>query len=318
MVIGIDIMGGDFAPVASLVGANIAINELPDSVELVLIGEQQKIEKVADEKSIDLSKFSVQHTPNMIQMGEHPLRSFSHKKNSSIVTGFKMLAAGKLDAFCSAGNTGAMMVGGVQVINSVPGVIRPGIAAEFPNLHGSTSIVIDVGLNPDCKPDVLYQYGIIGSIYSNNVLKINNPRVALLNIGTEEEKGNLLTKAAYQSMKGSNDFNFVGNIESNDFLTADKADVIVCDGFVGNVILKFAENFYSIISKRNITDGYFNSFNFQIYGGAPILGIKKPVIIGHGISNETAIKNMILKSKDVVEAKIAEKITKLLDNNNQH
>lgn len=239
-------------------------------------------------------------------MGDYPARAFSQKPDSSIVKGFRLLAAGQIDGFISAGNTGAMMVGATQVIKAVPGVIRPCIAANVPRLDMNPLLLLDVGINPDCRPDVLYQYAILGSIYVKNVLNNPNPKVGLLNIGSEEEKGNLLTKAAFQTMKDSKDFNFIGNLEGNDIFS-DKADVLVCDGFVGNVVIKEAEAFYAMIKKRHIKDEFFEHFNFENHGGTPILGINAPVIIGHGISNDVAIKNMILHAADVIKGNICEK-----------
>ena len=214
---------------------------------------------------------------------------------------------GKLDGFASAGNTGAMLVGAMHVVKSVPGIIRPCITASVPRMSDTPTLLIDVGINPDTKPDVLYQYAVLGSLYAKYVYNINEPRVGLLNIGEEEEKGNLQTKAAYSAMKGTKDFNFTGNIEANEIF-GDKVDVIVCYGFVGNVMLKEAEAFYTLLKKRNIKDEFFEKFNFVNYGGTPIMGINAPVLIGHGISNDTAIKNMILHTADVINAKLVDKI----------
>ena len=166
---------------------------------------------------------------------------------------------------------------------------------------------MDVGTNADCKPDVLYQFGILGSTFAKHIYNIENPKVGLLNIGEEEEKGNLLTQSAHQLMKGSNDFNFIGNIEGRDVFS-DAVDVIVCDGFTGNVVLKEAEAFYELTKKRGIQDEYFDRFNYEIYGGTPILGINSNVMIGHGISSPLAIKNMLLLAYDVVENKLSDKI----------
>jgi glycerol-3-phosphate acyltransferase PlsX len=177
----------------------------------------------------------------------------------------------------------------------------------LPKESGNYSIILDVGTNADCKPDVLYQFGILGSLMAENIYKISKPRVALLNIGEESEKGNLVAQAAHALMRDSKDFNFIGNVEGRDLFNG-KADVIVCDGFTGNIVLKQAESFYTMIKKRGRSDEYFDRFNYENYGGTPILGINSNVIIGHGISNEVAIKNMILLAKDVVESKLSEKI----------
>ena len=306
MRIGVDIFGGDYAPEAIVKGCILAKGELPPDVQLVLIGNKDDVISVCKKENFDHTLFDTVHTNEFISMGEHPAKSFASKPNSSIVKGFTLLKSGEIDGFASAGNTGAMMVGVVQVVKLVPGIIRPGLAASFPNINGSPNIIIDVGINPDSKPDVLYQYGILGSEYSKKVFNVENPGVGLLNIGSEEEKGNLLTKAAYIAMKDSKDFNFIGNVEGYDILNYDKVDVIVCDGFVGNVVLKQTEGMFNLLKKRNVSDELFDKFNFENYGGTPVLGANAPVIIGHGVSQELAIKNMILHTKQVIEAKLTE------------
>ncbi|MDD3742986.1 MAG: phosphate--acyl-ACP acyltransferase, partial [Lentimicrobiaceae bacterium] len=171
--------------------------------------------------------------------------------------------------------------------------------------------LIDVGTNPDAKPDVMYQFGLLGSLTAKSVYNIKHPRVGLLNIGHEEGKGNLLAQASFHLMKSSKDFNFIGNLESRD-LFRNKADVIVCDGFTGNILLKNIEGLYRMMSKRGLRDDYFDRFNYENYGGTPILGINGTVIVGHGISNDVAIKNMIFLARDVYQAKLASKIKRAL------
>lgn len=307
MKIAIDIMGGDFAPTATIGGAVLASKELPKEVKLVLIGDQQQIEAGLKKHSVSLSEFEIIHTTEIIGMGEHPTKAFSQKPKSSISVGFSLLKEKKIDAFASNGNTGAMLVGSMFSVKAVPGVLRPCIASVLPRENGSVGLILDVGTNADCKPDVLYQFGVIGSLYASSVYGIKNPKVGLLNIGEEPEKGNLVTQAAHNLMIDSKDFNFIGNVEGRDVFD-EKADVIVCDGFTGNVVLKQAEAFYNLIKKRNRSDEYFDRFNYENYGGTPVLGINSNVIIGHGISNETAVKNMLLLSKDVVEAHLPDKI----------
>ena len=297
-------MGGDFAPEATLSGAVLARKELPDDSELVLFGDQERIHEVATREGYDLSGFTVFHTPQSIEMGDNPLKAFSEKPESGIVRGLRMLKAGRLEGFASAGNTGAMLVGAMKIINSIPGVIRPCLAASVPNDRGKPTLLLDIGLNPDARPDVLYQYGIFGSIYASLVHGMENPRVGLLNIGKEEEKGNLVTRAAYQAMKGTKDFNFVGNVEGNDFFRDNGVDVVVCDGFIGNVLVKKLEAFYDLMKRRSIRDDFTELFNFERYGGTPILGILSPVVIGHGISNGPAIKNMILHTRNVIASNL--------------
>jgi phosphate acyltransferase len=200
-----------------------------------------------------------------------------------------------------------MMVGAMQIIRSIPGIIRPCIPAMVPRPGDTPLLLLDVGLNPDCDQEELNQYAILGSIYAQRLLDVQSPRVGLLNIGEEEGKGNLVTKAAHQLMKDSKFFNFIGNIEGNE-LFGDKADVMVCDGFVGNVMLKEAEAFYTMIRKRKIVDEFFEKFNFVNYGGTPVLGINAPVLIAHGISNDIAIKNLILHTVEVIKGNLCEKI----------
>jgi glycerol-3-phosphate acyltransferase PlsX len=171
-------------------------------------------------------------------------------------------------------------------------------------------VLLDVGSNADCKPDVLYQFAVLGSLFSEHVYGVKNPKVGLLNIGEEPEKGNLVSQAAHALMKDSKDFNFIGNIEGRDVFS-ENVDVIVCDGFTGNIVLKQAEAFYSMIKRRGLSDDYFDRFNYENYGGTPVLGINSTVMIGHGISNDIAVKNIILLSKEIVEAKLAEKITQV-------
>ena len=308
MRIGVDIMGGDYAPDATLQGAALARKELPDDIELVLFGDQHAIEDILTREGYDPSGFTVFHTPHTILMDDHPARVFTDKPYSGIAMGLRMLKQGELDGFVSIGNTGAMLVGSMQIVNSIPGVIRPSLAAPIPNDHGKPTILLDIGLNPDPRPDVLYQYGILGSLYAELVHGISNPKVGLLNIGKEEEKGNLLTRATYQAMKGTKDFNFIGNVEGNDFFRENGADVMVCDGFVGNVLVKEMEAFYAMLKRRKIEDEFMERFNFERYGGTPILGILSTVLIGHGISNGPTVKTLILHTRDVIESNIIGKI----------
>lgn len=308
MRIGVDIMGGDYAPDATLLGAALARKELPDDTELVLFGDQHAIEDIVTREGYDPSGFTVFHTPHSILMEDHPAKVFTDKPNSGIAMGLRMLKQGELDGFASVGNTGAMLVGSMQIVNSIPGVIRPSLAFPIPNDRGTPTILLDIGLNPDSRPDVLYQYGILGSLYAELVHGISNPKVGLLNIGKEEEKGNLLTRATYQAMKGTKDFNFIGNVEGNDFFRDNGVDVMVCDGFVGNVLVKEMEAFYAMLKRRKITDEFTDRFNFERYGGTPILGILSTVLIGHGISSGQAVKTLILQTRDVVESNIIGKI----------
>jgi len=315
MRIGLDVMGGDFAPVAAIDGAILAAKELSNEDKIVLIGQESAIRSLLHERGCDAALFEIVHAPEIIEMGEHPTRALAKKPDASISVGFHMLKHKKIDAFASAGNSGAMLVGSIFSVNTIQGIVRPCTSAIIPQEDGGYSLLVDIGTNPDAKPDVFYQFGLIGSIYVKNVYHVENPRVALLNIGHEEEKGNLTTQSAYSLMKDSKDFNFLGNIEGRDILH-NKADVIVCDGFTGNIILKLIESFYDLMEKRNLVDGYIRRFNYENYGGTPILGINGAVVMGHGISNDVAIKNMVLLGRDVFKAKIASKIKHALLNLN--
>ena len=306
MRIGIDIMGGDFAPQTTTEGAILAQKEL-SNVELVLIGDESVISSILEDKGADKSNFSIVHTTDIIGMGEHPIKAFKQKPKSSIGVGFHLLSTGEIQGFADAGNTGAMMIGSMYSVKSIPGIIRPCITSVLPKENGGVNLILDVGVNADCKPDVLYQFGVVGSVYAQSVFGIDNPRVGLLNIGEEPEKGNLLSQASNNLMSDSKDFNFIGNIEGRD-LFDDKCDVIVCDGFTGNVVLKEAEAFYYLMKKRGMLDDYFSKFNYEIYGGSPILGINSNVVVGHGISNDEAIKNMIKLTAECVEADLSKKI----------
>lgn len=307
MKIGLDIMGGDFAPENEIKGALSASAELPPHVKIVLIGDQQAAESIIRREGGDPSVFEYIHTTDVIEMGEHPTKALSQKPNSSIALGFRNLKEGKINCFVSAGNTGAMMVGAMFTVKAVPGVIRPTIGTLIPKENGKVGVLLDVGTNADCKPDVLYQFGILGSMLAQYVYKLDNPKVALLNIGEEPGKGNLVVQAAYSMMKDTKDFNFVGNVEGRDLFN-EKCDVMVCEGFTGNVVLKTCEAFYTMIRKRKRSDEFFDKFNYELYGGTPILGINGNVIICHGISSPLAIKNSLLLSKEITEANLPEKI----------
>jgi glycerol-3-phosphate acyltransferase PlsX len=300
-------MGGDYAPDATVEGSIQALKELTVEDSLVLIGKEAVIKQKLAEFGADEHAFEIVHASDVIEMSEHPTKAFTKKPDSTIAVGFNLLKNNNVDAFCSVGNTGAMLVGSMYTVRAIPGVIRPSITTIVPKENGGVGIILDVGTNADCKPDVLYQFAILGSLYLKLVYKIDNPKIGLLNIGEEEGKGNLLTQATHSLMKESKDFNFIGNVEGRDLFN-DKADVIVCDGFTGNVVLKEMEAFYSIYRKRRMKDEFFDRFNYEYYGGTPILGINSNVIIGHGISNATAIKNMILLARDVVQSNLSERI----------
>lgn len=310
MKIGIDIMGGDYAPDAPLKGIANLLPNLSDDVELVLIGDDALLQSSnahldPDEHPL-LSTIS---TSQVIEMGESPTKAFSNKPDSSMSKGLEYLAGDKLDVLISAGNTGALMVGSLYTVKPVSGVIRPPLTTLVPKPDGSFGIILDVGANPDCKPEVLNQFGILGSMYLKSVYNQNSPRVGLMNIGTEPEKGNVNAQNTFRYIteNGTDQMNFIGNVEGYD-LFKDKAEVYVCDGFTGNIVLKSAEGIFELIKKRGITDEYFKHFDFENHGGTPILGINKPVIVGHGISTPTAFENMVKQGQRIVNSNLVDHI----------
>jgi glycerol-3-phosphate acyltransferase PlsX len=304
-------MGGDFAPKATLQGALLALKEIPSTDRIVLFGPEDLIVEELGKLGASRDPFTIVNATEEIGMAESPVKAMMGKPNSGIALGFRALKMREIDAFSSAGNSGAMVVGSMYSVGTIEGISRPTSSVIVPKENGTLSILLDVGTVTDAKPDMMYQFGILGSILSQYVYKIENPRVGLLNVGTEEEKGNILCQAAFALMKDSKDFNFIGNIEGRDIFK-DKCDVIVCDGYTGNVVLKLMESVYRMLVKRGLRDDYIDRMNYEIYGGTPLLGINSSVIIGHGISNDIAIKNMLLLSKEVHEVELSRKIQQAL------
>jgi glycerol-3-phosphate acyltransferase PlsX len=305
MTIGIDMMGGDYAPREALLGVDLFLSEPLYRAKLKLIGDESLIRahypRLPDAVTII-------PTTEVIGMHEPPTRALREKPNASMSVGFSLLAKGEIDAFISAGNTGAMMVGVFYSIKAIEGVLRPTISTVIPKVQGGYGLVLDVGLQADCKPENLLQNAILGSIYAQNILEIDQPAVGLVNIGEEEGKGNILAQATYPLLKENKLINFIGNIEGREIFTG-KADVMVCDGFTGNVILKMGESIFDIARARQLhEDDYLQRFNFETYGGTPILGVDKPVIVGHGISTARAFKNMILLAVKMIETRLLEKM----------
>lgn len=307
MRIGVDIMGSDHGPVVPIRAAINAAKELPGGVRLVLIGNGEAIHDGLRAEGADPSAFDIVPSRDDITMSDHATKALAAKPESSIAIGFGLLKQGKLDAFASTGNTGAMLVGSVLVLKPLPGVLRPCITSILPKADGSFGLMVDVGANADCKPEVLFQFGVLGALFAKHVYRIADPKVGLLSIGEEEKKGNALTLAAHALMKGTDQFHFVGNVEGRD-LFHDKADVVVCDGFTGNVVLKALEGFHDLVKKRGGNDPFLDRFDYQNYGGTPVLGVDGSVIIGHGISNEQTVKNMLLFTREVVESRLHERI----------
>lgn len=307
-----DIMGGDFAPEAIVDGVVMAAPELPKNVTIVMVGRQSVIESLLARHSARLlSQLELVHAEDVIEMGEHPTKALSQKPNSSISVGFKLLKEKQVDAFCSAGNTGAMHVGALFSIKAIEGVMRPCIAGFVPQIEGGYAVMLDIGANADCKPEMLAQFGELGSVYAQATFGIEKPRVAMMNIGSEEQKGSLIAQAAYQLLKESRRINFIGNMEGNEMFS-NKADVIVTDGFTGNTMFKLGESIYGLAQKRGISDEFIDKTNYESVGGSPIVGVNGNVIIAHGISSALAIKNMIRLAIRQVESDAHSKIAQML------
>jgi glycerol-3-phosphate acyltransferase PlsX len=300
-------MGGDFAPLEAVKGVQLYLSGYVIPTDLVLIGSKEQIEQLLTEHKLKTEHIKIVHAEQVIDMHEHPTKALKEKQQSSIAIGFHLLASGKIDAFISAGNTGAMLVGALFTIKVLEGVIRPAISSIIPKADGGSGLLLDVGLNADCKPEQLNQFAIMGTVYARLILGIDDPKVGLINVGEEEGKGNLLSQAAYPLLKSNRHIHFIGNIEGRDILM-NKADVIVSEGFTGNIILKMAESLYEISRAKKVEDAYFERFNFENYGGTPVLGVAKPVIIGHGISGAKAFMNMITLAQNMIEKDVMQKM----------
>jgi glycerol-3-phosphate acyltransferase PlsX len=307
MTIGIDMMGGDFAPIEAVKGVMEYFQQGNSSATVVLIGDESKLEPLLSEYKVPGDRIKIVHAEQVIDMHEHPTKALKEKQKSSIAIGFQLLAAGNIDAFISAGNTGAMLVGALFSIKALEGVLRPTISTIIPKENGSTGLLLDVGLNADCKPEQLNQFAIMGSVFAQTILGIENPKVGLMNVGEEEGKGNILCQATYPLLKENKHINFIGNVEGRDVFM-DKADVMVCEGFTGNIILKLAESLYDISQSKKIQHEYFDRFNFENYGGTPVLGVNKPVIIGHGISQAKSFKNMIVLAQKMIDKDVMQRM----------
>ncbi|MFY7898877.1 MAG: phosphate acyltransferase PlsX [Chitinophagaceae bacterium] len=309
MNIGLDMMGGDFAPLEAVKGLKLFSEISNSTVNIFCIGDEALVKPLFEEYGISSPNFRIVHASEVIGYHEHPTKAFKEKQHSSIAIGFHLLATNKIQAFISAGNTGAMLVGAMFSIKTIPGVLRPTITSIVPQISGNSGLLVDVGLNADCKPEHLNQFALLGSLYSEHILQITSPRVGLINIGEEEGKGNTLSQTTFPILKENKSLQFIGNIEGRDFFN-NKADVMVCDGFTGNIVLKMAESFYDIAVQKGLSqDAYFNRFHYENYGGTPVLGVAKPVIIGHGISSAIAFKNMIVLAAQMIESDLCGKIT---------
>ncbi|WP_290662775.1 phosphate acyltransferase PlsX [Ignavibacterium sp.] len=321
----VDAMGGDFAPQNAVVGAVQALNQNQD-FELYLVGKKSEIISVLRKNNLSFNENFIINADQVIEMGESPTNAIKTKPDSSIVVGARLVKEKKADAFVSAGNTGAMMSASTLIIGRIPGVGRPTIGAEIPNVNG-TCYLYDVGAGKDAKPIHLLEYAIMGTIYAKEMGGVINPSVAVLSMGEEEGKGNEVANEAYNLLKNSK-LNFIGNVEGRDILTG-KVDVVVCDGFVGNILLKFGEAVPKLLkhlleqtAKKNLIDALkivlvkstlkkaLKSLDYQEHGGVPLLGVNGISIIGHGSSTPKAITNMVLKAKLMYDKKLVEKIEK--------
>ncbi|HNB81350.1 MAG TPA: phosphate acyltransferase PlsX [Chitinophagaceae bacterium] len=305
MRIGLDMMGGDFAPEQSCLGVRRFLESYTDC-HLVLLGDEEAIRTGLPEwQSLPVT---IVPTSGEIGMHEHPTRAMKEKQSSAMVQGFGLLAADKTDAFISAGNTGVMLVGASHMVKTIEGLLRPTIPTPVPQIQGGKSLMLDIGINADCKPEYLNQFAVLGSFYAREILGTENPSVALLNIGEEEGKGNLLAQAAYPLLKQNQKINFIGNIEGRDILD-NKADIIITDGFTGNILLKFAESLYDVIRvKGQVESAFLDQFNHRLYAGVPVLGIRKPVVVGHGVSNAESFAGMLELARKLIISKMCFKM----------
>lgn len=307
MNIGLDIMGGDFAPEEAIKGVLSYLQSISaeaEKVHFVLVGDPALSEPYLPLLDCFKDRFSFIPAKQVIGMHEHPTKALKEKPDSSISIGFGLLQQQKIDAFIGAGNTGAMLVGALYSVKAIPGVLRPTIASPIPKLDGKFNVLLDVGANADCKAEHLVQFALMGSFFAHHVLGLENPRVALLNLGEEEGKGNILAQATFPLLKQHEGINFIGNKEGRDLLL-NQTDVFVCEGFVGNIVLKMAESIYQIFThQRKIKDEFLEMFNYETYGGTPILGVNAPVIIGHGISHAPAFHSMIKSAINIVDSQL--------------
>ena len=326
----VDAMGGDFAPQNAVEGAILALDE-NKNIDLYLVGQKEKIIQVLNEKKLQFDESKIIHTSQVIEMGDPAAASLKSKPDSSIVVGCQYVKDKKADAFVSAGNTGAMMTASTLIMGRIPGVGRPTIGAEFPSTRG-ICYLYDVGAGKDSKPRHLFEYAVMGVIYAKAMGRIKNPSVGLLSMGEEESKGNEVTLAAYKLLKDS-DLNFIGNVEGRDILNG-PADVVICDGFVGNIILKFGESVPKLLkyllqetAKKSFIDKLkiglskgvlkksLRNMDYQEHGGVPLLGVNGISIVGHGTSTSKAIKNMVLKASQMYDHQLVNKIENSLKRN---
>lgn len=324
--IALDAMGGDFAPVNEVIGTIECLRQCGNRFHVVLVGDEQQIHAELQKHNTAGLDFSVVHAPEIIDMHDSPVVAIKTKPNSSLVKGMTLHKDRSVDAFVSAGNTGAVTAASTLILGRIPGVSRPTVAAIFPSESGPT-LIVDAGAVSDCRPQFLFEFGVMGSIYSRYMFKKTSPRVGLLNIGEEESKGNELAKESFKYISERKAaFNFIGNIEGRDILKGN-VDVVVCDGFVGNILLKFAESipgylkfqFKKFATKslvntlmigvlRGSLREIFRDMDYTEFGGIPLLGVNGVSIIGHGSSPSKAIKNMLFRAEEMVQFRINQHI----------
>jgi len=331
MKIVIDVMGGDNAPEEIIKGAIMAVNEF--GVDIILVGDEVKIKREVEKYQIkDKNKVTIVHASEIITNDESPTMAIRRKKHSSMVVGLKMLKEGYADAFISAGSTGALLAGGLFIVGRIDGIDRPCLAPIIPGEKGNF-MLLDAGANAECKPRNILQFAIMGDVYSKKVLGKQNPKVGLVNIGVEEEKGTEFVKQSYALLKQS-ELNFIGNIEPRD-IPKGECDIVLADGFVGNVILKLyegvAQTIFDVL-KREIYSSFLNKlggfllkpvfkkfktdFDYTEYGGAILLGVKNVLIKAHGSSNAKAIKNAVKQAVNCINGNVVEIISQEIKNMN--
>ncbi|MFJ7638636.1 phosphate acyltransferase PlsX [Peribacillus sp. NPDC097264] len=326
MKITLDAMGGDNAPKAQVLGAMKAVEAFPD-VEITLVGNEGEINQFLTKNE----RIKIIHTEEKILSTDEPVRAVRRKKNASMVLAARQVADGEADACISSGNTGALMAAGLFVVGRIEGIERPALSPTLPTIDGKGFVFLDVGANAEAKPEHLLQFAIMGSVYAQKVRGIEKPRVGLLNIGTEEKKGNELTKQAFTLLQQSSDISFIGNVEARDLLNG-PADVVVTDGFTGNMVLKTLEgtamsvfhmlksalmsNMKSKIAAALVKPelkGIKNQMDYSEYGGAGLFGLKAPVIKAHGSSDANAIYNAIRQTRDMVSHDVIPTIAKTIE-----
>ena len=329
--IAVDAMGGDHSPDVVVEGVADAVKAKPGEVIVMLAGPEDRLAPLVDKLDEAAKQFiHIIHAPDVIGMDESPTTAIKTKQRSSIHVGMGLCKEGKADAFVSAGNTGAVMAGALFIMGRLPGVSRPSVVGYFATTQG-TALLLDAGTNVGCKPEHLVQFARMGAVYAERVLGTTNPSVGLLNVGEEPGKGDELAKEAYELLRAAENLNFKGNIEGRDIMEH-AVDVVVCDGFVGNILLKYGESVASVLPRMigaemqrlQMTEaeqmavgkalrGVKARFDYKEFGGAPLLGVNGTVFIGHGSSNGYAIKNLTLAADKMVRSSVSETIASVME-----